>query len=111
MFMILATFRMIIPPEKHGEVSKILTRTSERTRVEHGCISCHFYSDLQDKRGVVLEEVWKTNDDLVHHLRSDDFRDVLLVVEIALEAPEILFSNVIPENGMETIEKVRGCAR
>ena len=105
--MILAAFKMIIPQEKHAEVAKILTRTVERTLVEHGCISCHFYSDLQDKRVFMLEEIWETNDDLVLHLRSDDFRNILLVAETALETPEIIFSDVIPGNGMETIGKVR----
>jgi quinol monooxygenase YgiN len=105
--MILATFKMMIPLEKHAEVTKILTRTVERTRVEPGCASCHFYLDMQDKRGVVLEEAWMSNDDLVRHLKSEDFRDVLLVAETALEAPEIIFSDVIQGNGMETIGKVR----
>jgi quinol monooxygenase YgiN len=43
--MILATFKMKIPLEKHAEVSKILTRTVERTRVEPGCASCHKKGD------------------------------------------------------------------
>jgi quinol monooxygenase YgiN len=105
--MIHTTLRMVIPLEKQREVTKILTRTVERTRVEHGCISCHFYSDLQDERGFMLEEIWKTNDDLVRHLRSDDFRNVLLVAETALEAPDILFSDVIPGDGIDAIKRVR----
>jgi quinol monooxygenase YgiN len=98
---------MVIPWEKQREVIKILTRTVERTRVEQGCISCHFYSDLQDKRGFMLEEIWETNDDFARHLRSDDFRNVLVVAETALEAPDIIFSDVIPGNGIEAIKKLR----
>jgi quinol monooxygenase YgiN len=105
--MILAAFKMMIPSDKRSEVVKLLSRTVERTRVEPSCISCHFYSDLPDERGFMLEEIWKTNDDLVRHLRSDDFRNVLLVAEMSLVAPEIIFSTIIPGSGMTTIEKAR----
>ena len=106
--MILATFRILFHPAKHSEVAKILTRIVERTHVELGCISSHLYIDAQDQRGFVIEEVWMTNDDLVRHLRSEEFLDVLLVTEIAVEATEIRFSSIMPVNDMETIEKVRG---
>lgn len=107
MSMILGTFKIMIPLKKQGEVGKILTRMVERTRVESGCISCHFYKDVQDNSVFVLEETWLTNDDLERHLRSDDFRDLLLVAETSLQAPEIIFSDIIPGNGMEAIEKAR----
>jgi quinol monooxygenase YgiN len=105
--MILVSFRMVIPAKKRKEVAGILRGTVERTLAEQGCMSCYFYSDVQDDRGLMLEEVWKTNDDLTHHLKSQVFRDVLLVAENALEAPEIRFSHVMPGNGMETIENAR----
>lgn len=105
--MILATFRLMIPADKRSEVIKILTRTVEKTRVEPGCESCHFYHDFEDKRGLVLEEIWKTDDDLARYLKSEDFRDVLLVAEMSLVEPEINFSAIMPGSGMETIEKAR----
>jgi quinol monooxygenase YgiN len=110
MTMIAVTFRMVIPPEKHAEVTEILTRTAERTNLEQGCMSCHLYSDLSDSsdsRGFMLGEVWKTNDDLTHYLKSEIVRDVLIVAEVALEAPEITFSELLPGDGMATIEKAR----
>jgi quinol monooxygenase YgiN len=105
--MILASFKMMIPSDKRSEVVSLLSRTVERTRVEPSCVSCHFYHDFQDERGLVLEEIWKTEDDLVRHLKSEDFRNVLLVAEMSLVAPEIIFSTVIPGSGMTTIEKAR----
>lgn len=109
--MILAAFRMMIPAEKHAEAIKILTRTVERTRVEPGCLSCHLYIDAQDNDGFGLEEVWRTSEDLVYHLRSEDFRNVLLVAETAMEVPQIWFSTINSPDAMEIIEQARGCTR
>ena len=106
--MILATFRMMIPESKRAEAIKILTRTVERTRAEPGCLSCHLYIDAQDNSGFGLAEVWRTNEDLVYHIRSEDFRNVLLVAETAMELPEIWFSTIDARNAMETIEQARG---
>lgn len=107
--MVLASFRMMIPAAKHAEAVTILTRIAERARAEPGCISSYLYLDAQDKNAIRLEQVWRTDDDLMDHLRSEEFRNVLLVAEIAMEAPEIVFGTIIPRNAMETIEEARGC--
>ena len=105
--MILATFKMMIPLEKHAEVAKILTRTVERTRVEPDGTGCHFYMDMQDKRGVVIEEAWMSNDDLVRHLSRKTSGTYFLWQKLPLKHRREVFSDVIQGNGMETIGKVR----
>jgi len=39
----------------------------------------------------MLEEIWRSKEDMDIHPRSDEFRNVLLVLEMALEDPEIRF--------------------
>jgi quinol monooxygenase YgiN len=109
--MILATVRMVMPPEKRPEAVRILTRTAERTRVEPGCIACHVYQDAKEPREVLFEEEWRSEEELTHHLSSDHFRNVLLVMEMALEPPEIGFHTIEHSGGVEVIEKARGCRR
>lgn len=55
----------------------------------------------------MIEELWKSNEDLENHLRSDDYLRVLLVIEMALEKPEIRFDSISCSTGFETIEKAR----
>jgi quinol monooxygenase YgiN len=107
MFMILATVRMVMPHEKFAEAAKILARTAERTRVETGCDRCHVYRDAGEAPVILLEEAWKSDEDLDHHLRSDGFRDVLVVMEMALEPPEIQFSTIARMTGMERARAAR----
>ena len=106
--MIIATIRMMIPPQKRGEALRILKSVAELCRDDPGCLSCNVYRDLNDNRILVLEEVWRTEEGLDLHLRSEEYRNLLLVLEMALKQPEIRFDTILSTTGIETIEKARG---
>jgi len=109
--MILATVRMTIPPRKSGEVLKILRSMAEQCRDDPGCLSCHIYGDLQEKNVLVLEQVWRAEEDLDLHLRSGEYLNLLLVLEMSLKQPEIRFDTISSSMGIEAIEKARSRAR
>ena len=106
--MIIATIRMMIPPQKRGEALRILRSVAELCRDDPGCLSCNIYRGLNDTRVLVLEEVWRTGEGLDLHLRSEEYRNLLLVLEMALKLPEIRFDTIASTTGIETIEKARG---
>jgi quinol monooxygenase YgiN len=105
--MIHSHIKMVIPPQKHGEALKILRSTAARNKILPGCMDSHIYEDLQDENVIVFEELWRSEEEMEQHLRSDEYRKVLLVVEMALERPEVRFSHVSSSSGIETIEKAR----
>jgi quinol monooxygenase YgiN len=105
--MIQATIRMAIPPQKSGEALKIIRSVVELCRDDPGCLSCHIYGDLQEKNVLMLEEIWKSEEGLDLHLRSDEYSNLLLVLEMALKQPEIRFDTISSSVGIERIEKVR----
>ena len=109
--MILATVRMMIPPKKRGEALKILRSMVERCSVHSGCLSWHIYEDVQEDNVLMFEEIWRSEEDLECHLRSEEYRNVLLVMEMALKHPEVRFNTVSASTGIETIEKVRSHTR
>ena len=109
--MIQATIRMEIPPQKSAGVLKILRSLVELCSYEPGCISCRIYADLQEKDILMLEEVWRTEEDLDLHLCSEEYRNLLLAMEMALKQPEIRFDTISSSTGIETIEKARIHAR
>ena len=106
--MIIATFRMSIPAQKCTEALKILRLEYELCRDNPGCQCCHIYGDLEDNKAHMIEEVWCTEEDLDAHLRSDEFRNLLVVMEMADKKPEIRFDTVSSSAGIETVEKARG---
>jgi quinol monooxygenase YgiN len=109
--MILATIRMTIPPPKRQEALRILRSMAEQSSDYPGCLSSHVYGDLQEKDVLMLEEVWKAQEELDLHLRSDEYRNLLLVLEMAVKQPEIRFETIASSAGIETIEKARSPAK
>jgi quinol monooxygenase YgiN len=101
------TLRMVIPPERRGEVLQILNPVAERVRLQPGCLACNIYQDVRDARVIMLEELWRCELEMGRHLRSEQYRNVLLVMEMALEPPEVRFNEVSRSTGVETIEKAR----
>ena len=105
--MVRSTIRMYISPKKLNEALEILGSSIEQTQFEPGCISCRLYQDAQEEGLVMLEELWSSDTDMQRHLRSDKYHKILLVVEMAVEPPEIRFDGIAHSSGLETIEKVR----
>jgi quinol monooxygenase YgiN len=105
--MILATIRMKISPQKRGEALKILKSTVEGNRILPGCLSCRIYEDIEEDNVLMYEEMWKSEEEMKQHLQSDEYRNVLLVMEMALKHPEVRFNTVSTSRGIETIEKAR----
>ncbi len=103
--MIHATIRMKMPRQKVNEAMEILRSIAERTRVEPGCVSCRIYRDDDEEHAILIEEFWKSQEELERHLRSAEYRNVLLVVEMAQKEPEVRFHEIVGSSGLETIEK------
>jgi quinol monooxygenase YgiN len=105
--MVLATIRMIIPSKKRDEALKILRSSTAQCKVHPGFLGCHIYDDVQEDNVLMFEEMWRNEEDLVQHLQSKEYQDVLLVMEMALKHPEVSFNKVSTSTGIETIEKAR----
>jgi quinol monooxygenase YgiN len=105
--MVHGTIRILIPPKRRGEVLEILSSLAERCRFEPGCTFCRVYQDAEAEPVIMLDQMWKSMEDLERHMRSEEFRKLLLVVEMSLEPPEIRFEEISRSSGMETIEKAR----
>jgi quinol monooxygenase YgiN len=101
-----AAIRLQIPENKRHEALMILDSVIEQIRFEEGCVSCRLYQDLRDG-ALLLKQVWSSQSDLERHLRTDRFHTVLLVMEMAVESPEIRFDVIEQTTGMETIKKIR----
>ncbi len=60
---------------------------------------------------LMLQEMRSSDDDLKRHVRSEDYRNLLLVTEMAIEPPDIKFQTISHSAGVEITEKARGCVR
>ena len=109
--MVHATTRIVTRPENHDQAFAILYSLAQRIKVESGCITCRVYEDTHEDSSLLLDEMWESEEDLNRHIRSDEYRNVLFVMEMAVEEPEIRFETVLQVTGMDTIEKERTGSR
>ena len=105
--MIYATARMTIPFKKLDEALEILGSIMQRTSFESGCVSCNVYRKVESENAIMIEEIWKNEEDLARHLRSDEYQKILLLAEMASSPPEIRFYTIQRSAGVEAIEKAR----
>ncbi len=106
--MVHSTVRMALPFERLSEALGILGPLAERIRVEPGCLGCHLYQDAQEEHVLMFEGTWRSEADVERHLGSHEYRNMLLVMEMALEPPEVRFDTVSSSTGFETIHRARG---
>jgi quinol monooxygenase YgiN len=109
--MIHVAIRMLIPPKQRGEAMETLSSLADWSRFEGGCISCRVYRDVEVESAILIVQLWKSREALERYLRTEEFQQVLLLLEMAVEPPEIWFDEISRSSGMETIEKARSQAR
>lgn len=105
--MIIATLRMTAPPDKRDEFLRALRLLMGPVGVESGCLSCHVYRNAESENELIITQEWATQADLDHHLRTDDFRKVLIMLELSSEPPDICFHTIIHTAGIEVIENAQ----
>jgi quinol monooxygenase YgiN len=104
----LSTFKMIIAADKQIDALKILQLLALQVRDEPDCLDCLISRDTENSDVLIYQEYWKSEESLNKHICSREYRNLLLVIEMCLEKPEVRFNTVFCSTGMETIEKIRG---
>ncbi len=80
---------------------------AEKSRKDPGCLSYSAYRDVEDYNVLMFQGVWKSEENLKSHIRSSEYLNLLLVLEMSLEKPEVRFDTISNSAGMETIEQIR----
>ena len=102
-----STIRRLSPMDKQREALEILNAVTDQVQFEPNCISTRLYRGVDEARAILLDELWESSQDLMLHLKSDAYRNILLVIEMAVEPPDIRFETITHTGGVEIIEKAR----
>lgn len=103
---ILVTLKMIVRPERRSDLLETMRGMLEPARVERGCLSYRLYEDVENRNAFVLVEEWATQEDLERHIRTDNQRRLLALMDLLSEQPELRFNTVSHTAGMDLIENV-----
>ena len=103
---ILSTLKMIVQPERRSDLLETMQGMLEPSRVERGCLSYRLYEDVENRNAFVLLEEWATQKDLESHIRTENQRRLLALIDLLSEQPELQFNTVSHTAGMDLIENV-----
>jgi quinol monooxygenase YgiN len=106
--MIITLLQLKVSPKQRLNVLKTIHSMIGPTSAKSGCIDCGFYSKTQNDDELILLEKWESQADLENYIRSEEFRKVLLAIDMANEPPEIYFHTIATTEGMDLVEKVLG---
>ena len=102
--------RIRVSPGKRSEVQRIFRSLLEPARVRRGCLACRAYQDTEEPEVLALIQEWASSDALERYLRTEDFRRLVAVMELASERPEIWFDTIERREGLERLSAGLGTA-
>ncbi|HTQ97992.1 MAG TPA: antibiotic biosynthesis monooxygenase family protein [Candidatus Acidoferrum sp.] len=93
--------------ENRKELQAALSFLLGPIRVESGCVDCNLYQDVTNPDGFRFVCLWKTQADLVRHLQSEIYRQLLTLMEFSVEPPSLEFHTVTETQGLELVHASR----
>jgi len=105
--MIIESLSLVARRENRRELQAALSYLLGPTRVEAGCVRCQLYQDVSNPNILQFECAWRTEADLLHHLRSEIYKQLLILLELSAEPPNVEFHTVSETHGLEFVHATR----
>jgi quinol monooxygenase YgiN len=105
--MIIESLQLVARRENRRELQAALSFLIGPTRVESGCLSCNLYSDASDPNRFQFECLWQTEAEFIRHLRSEIYKQLLILMELSAEQPTVRFHTIAQTRGMELVHATR----
>lgn len=105
--MIIELMRISVPRGKKQEFTKALASVVSPIQGQPGCLSCQMFRPWRQPNGLHIEARWESQEYLVHYLRSQNFKRLLLLIELSATPPVVEFFNVLEIRGLDLAESAR----
>lgn len=105
--MIIETVRIAVMPSKCEELLRALIAWAGPTAVESGCLSCRILKEVCAPQAFCYQAQWKTQNDLLRHIRAEHYKRLLALMELGTAAPLVEFHTVTETRTLDLIESTR----
>ncbi len=105
--MIIERMSMSVSARQRQQMGRALASLAGPTHVQPGCLSCRLFRDWQHADKLLMEANWATAEDLVRHLRSRAYKQLLLLMELSSTPPVLQFYTVQEVRGLDLVQEVR----
>lgn len=104
--MYLTIVRIFPNAEEKEAVRGFLSTLLRPVLAQSGCLGSSLAVE-SDPDALVLLETWESEADLVRRFQSDGYARVLATMEMSIRKPEVFIYEVVNQQGLESIERVR----
>lgn len=105
--MIMSILKIEVAPENHHKVLETLRYVNGPIRVKPGFINCRILKDLENSDSLTIVEKWESREDLERHVRSEDYRATLTLMDMSSKPPDLRFDSVSQFGGLDTVREIR----
>jgi quinol monooxygenase YgiN len=104
---IIESVRIVVTPAKREQIQRALAAWAGPTEVEPGCLNCRILQEDGDPQAFYYQSQWRTQDDLLRHIRTEHYKRLLVLMELGNAPPLVEFHTVAETRGLDLIERIR----
>ena len=105
--LIIESVRIAAMPAQCEQLRRGLVAWAGPTAVESGCLSCRILQESSAPQAFCYQAQWKTQDDLLRHIRTEHYKRLLALMELGTTPPVVEFHTVTETEGLDLIERAR----
>lgn len=98
---------MRFAPKDADRAVQVLLSVVGHTQAKPGCRACTVGRDATEEGRVHYSEEWDSEQGFERHVRSEEFRRVLLAMDLCCEEPQIVVGNLSGHSGIAYVRKLR----
>jgi quinol monooxygenase YgiN len=90
---------------------RLLLSVKGRIEAKRGCRACEIGMEVPEEGLVHYREEWESEEAFQRHVQSEEFRRVLIALDLCSEEPRIVVGNLSGRTEMSHLLKLRESAR
>lgn len=98
---------MRFDPGEASRAVQLLLTVVERIKAKAGCQSCWVSRDAVENRRIRYSEIWTEDAAFLDHVRSEEFRRVLVALDMCCEEPAVTIGELAGRTGMDYLRDLR----
>ncbi len=104
--LLIAAYQFTPSATRKAEFVRTLRIVTASARGKPGCVGSYIYQDIVEPYTLLLFEYWENRRLMDQHLRSDQFRKVLALMEMSYRRPLVQFLEASDLGGLDLIQEV-----
>jgi quinol monooxygenase YgiN len=98
---------MRFTPQDVDDAVQLLLSVSGSIQAKRGCHACRVWIDAADAGVIHYSEEWESREAFHRNVRSEEFRRVLISVDMGCEEPQIVIGNLSGQGAMAYLLQLR----